>query len=790
MMQDLSLLDWLKIRFGSPRHQRALRIGLAALAALWAVWLWRSDRLLGGAIVLLVAVALFVWGLLVTGQAVAAPVDLPTLQFASSTSVEAVQELRPAAPVRRWAWVANWRWLGLPGAFFLAIAAHRGWYVDRFAGSPWSGLFLLGLAAVLFVLAVWRDGLDLRVPQWGLAAGTAERVETPVRLRVVIAAMTLSLVTYFTVPDNNFTLVGRLAWAASLVAWALAFWEGPVKLSYDWRGAFERLWRGEVNIRLTRTLFLLILVLIISAFFRFSQLAQVPKDMTSDHVEKLLDVSRIVAGERPIFEPGNGGREVMEFYLAAFVAQNTPAGLSYLALKLVTSVAGFLSLPLIFLFVREVTEDDLTAVLAVLAAGIAWWPNSISRNGLRFPFAMLFAVLALWLALRGIKRDRRNDFILAGLAIGIGLYGYTPIRIVPVAVALALGVYVLHNWNLSVALRALERLVMTGVIALAAFIPMLRYSQDDPHSFLLRSTTRIFGDPSNPIRPTVGAVLQNEWNSLRMFSWTGDVAWIVSPPAQPVLDWIMGGLFVLSVLLLVYRYVRWRHWLDLFLLVGIPVLLLPSTLSLAFPQENPSLHRSATAIPLVFTLIALALRALIEHSRKIISGKTGTAVGAGLAAVVLAFSAQLNWKIVFVDYARNYLGSSQNASEIGEVVRAFAESVGTYDTVWVRAYPYWVDTRAVGAYAGRFGWDQAILNPDDLSVFVSELRPQLFILHRFDFRDRPDGQPPSVPLLRQLFPEGRLSVYHSPIPDHDFLLFFVPGTQDTDENSLPPPPSP
>jgi hypothetical protein len=92
-------------------------------------------------------------------------------------------------------------------------------------------------------------------------------------------------------------------------------------------------------------------------------------------------------------------------------------------------------------------------------------------------------------------------------------------------------------------------------------------------------------------------------------------------------------------------------------------------------------------------------------------------------------------------------------------------------------------------YAGRFGWDQAILDPSVFQAMVSDPRPKLFILHRFDFRDRPDGQPATVPLLRQLFPAGRLSVYHSPIPDHDFLLFTVPGVLDTDVNSLPQPPS-
>jgi len=39
--------------------------------------------------------------------------------------------------------------------------------------------------------------------------------------------------------------------------------------------------------------------------------------------------------------------------------------------------------------------------------------------------------------------------------------------------------------------------------------------------------------------------------------------------------------------LVIVRYIRKRDWVDLFLLVSIPLLMMPSILSLAFPEENP-----------------------------------------------------------------------------------------------------------------------------------------------------------------------------------------------------------
>ena len=40
---------------------------------------------------------------------------------------------------------------------------------------------------------------------------------------------------------------------------------------------------------------------------------------------------------------------------------------------------------------------------------------------------------------------------------------------------------------------------------------------------------------------------------------------------------------------------------------------------------------------------------------------------------------------------------------------------------------------------------------------------------------RSDGVPQTLPELERLFPNGVLSVYKSSRPDHDFLVYYVPG---------------
>jgi len=785
-MNNLSLLDWIKSKLSRLGFKRWLRLGLAAVAGLWgalALFVSEGHDAALGYFLLGLAFGLLVWGLSVREEG-AAPLELPVLAFGQ----------KPQAGSLR----AGIGWLRqsvvpLMGLGALLCVVLGQWALSRTPGFSAGGVFFLVLGVIWGVVASWSLGAAMARPAQPVVAAEvgvvpSARQALTARWLVVVAALALSGATFLAVGGNTFTPEGFGLWLASLVAWVAAFWEGPLWRRPDWGAWKERLERKAWHFSVTRTHVLLAVILLVSIGFRYYQLNGVPPEMTSDHVEKLLDVNDIIKGRRPIFEPSNGGREVLMFYFSALTAVWAGTGLTHLTLKLVSTTVGVLTLPFIFLLAREITEDDGWALLTTLAAGLGWWPNVISRNGLRFPFSMFFASLVLWLLVRALKRRSRNTALLSGLCLGLGFYGYTPDRLLPLAVVVGVAVYALHQWR-SMAKRAAVWLVMLALVAFAGVVPLWRYSVDEPENFWRRTATRILGDEGQT-PATLQTFIKNIGNAALMFSKTADNAWLVSPPGQPSLDYLMGGLFMLGLALLIYRYVRWRHWLDLLPLLLLPFLLLPSMLALAFPIENPSLHRASMAIPIVFLIVALPLRLLIDYGRRWFSGWQGPVLGAGLAVGVLAFSASVNARILFVDYLQSYRLSALNASEIGQVIHDFAATIGSYDTVFVRPYPYWVDTRAVGMYAqgGQirpdFGREFAI-EYTDLGRLQSDPRPRLFILDRLDYLPRPDGVPPSLPELRRLYPEGKLSLYKSKIPDHDFLLYFVPGTQDLDPSELP-----
>lgn len=292
-----------------------------------------------------------------------------------------------------------------------------------------------------------------------------------------------------------------------------------------------------------------------------------------------------------------------------------------------------------------------------------------------------------------------------------------------------------------------------------------------------RSLTRL-GDLERPLPgPALEIFFQNTWNALVMFFWDDGDVWVHSVAHRPALDVVSAALFFIGLILVFLRYIHRRRWDDLFLLVSFPILLLPSILSLAFPNENPNLNRTAGAYIPAFIILAIGFDALITAIQRNLSGRMGTLAGWTLGAILVVTSASNNFDLVFHQYDVNFRASSWNSSEMGAVIQRFDGTFGRAEDAWVVAYPYWVDTRLVGINAGYPTRDTAI-NPDQLIETLNNTRAKLFLLHPQDL--------PALGKLQELYPEGRYWQYPARTPGKEFIIFEVLPR----ENMLPINPTP
>jgi 4-amino-4-deoxy-L-arabinose transferase-like glycosyltransferase len=604
-------------------------------------------------------------------------------------------------------------------------------------GAPPDGLRTGGLAVKIYPLAASLFFMAVTFLAFGRPQGVIPKFN-PVNVFVWLLSILLLLWAFYLPPEEN-----RLAQLRDRIA------------------GFLRKPGWQINI--SRWTLLLLAVIGVVLFLRFYRLDTLPNEAVSDQTEKLLDVYDVLNGQLSVFFPRNTGREAFQFYWTVLIIKLFGTGVTFYSLKLGTTLIGLLTLYYIYRLGKE-TGNRWVALLALLFCGFSYWAQIQSRIGLRFPLYPGFYAPVLYYLIRGLRNRNRNDFLWAGIWLGIGLHGYTSFRIVPFVVVAAFGIYILHQRSPEARRFALWGLVILALVSLVVFMPLFRFSIDNWDQFASRSWSRLGnGERDLPGSPVL-IFLQNSWNALTMFFWDDGDVWVHSVPHRPALDVITAALFFLGLVLLLLRYIRMRGWMDLFMLVSIPLLLLPSILSLAFPNENPNLNRTAAAYVPVFLIMALGLEALLRALNRSLGGRWAVVAPALLALALAWISGRANFDLVFNQYDQALRQGTWDSTEMGEVIRQFDQTFGAVENAWVVAFPYWVDTRLVGINAGYPNRDTAIA-PENLPTTVNAPGNKLFILSPEDVN--------SLAQLQALYPEGRYWRRKSAYPGRDFYIFMT-----------------
>ncbi|MBN2048757.1 MAG: glycosyltransferase family 39 protein, partial [Anaerolineaceae bacterium] len=471
------------------------------------------------------------------------------------------------------------------------------------------GLYVL--SAAFMIWAVTRKELRLsdspvqRQRPFGL-----EYKSTPMLLSVPFL-----LGAFLTFGNNRFNLLNLLLWLIgfALVVYGLWLPKKRAEGEADFISKVECFLRNpSIHFHIGKWELLLLVMALVGVFFKTYALAETPAEMFSDHAEKLLDVQDVLEGTTSIFFERNTGREAFQMYLTAFVSETFGTGISFMSLKLGTVLCGILILPYLYLLGKEL-GNRWVGLLALGFIGIAYWPNVIARVGLRFILYAFFTAPTLYYFLRGMRHSNRNDLILAGVFLGLGLHGYSSFRFVPVVIVIGVLLFLLHQRTGNSRFSAsIWSLLVIALVSFVVFLPLFRYMLSNPTMFSYRMATRL-GTlereyPGSPILIFFGNYLKANL----MFFWTNGNTWVHSVTNRPALDVVTAASYFIGLALLVIRYVRQRKWEDLFLLVSIPMLLMPSILSLAFPDENPSLNRTSGAMVPVILVAAMGLEAVLR----------------------------------------------------------------------------------------------------------------------------------------------------------------------------------
>ncbi len=429
----------------------------------------------------------------------------------------------------------------------------------------------------------------------------------------------------------------------------------------------------------------LAVVLAVGLALRLAQLGSLPLGLHHDEGYNAIDALAILRGARPVFLPGNFGREPLFIYLQALTID--VFGLTPWAVRLPAALAGALTVLAQYIFVQSLPlpRPRLTALLSATLLAVTFWPVAKAHQGLRAGALALWVTLALWAWWQALGDRRARPWqpwvwaALSGVFVAAGLYTHTNGRLTPVILALsALWVAVAtRSW------RPLGRLVValgvTGVLGL----PLLAYFRDNPTLLGLRAGQVSILNPDVNGGNLVGALASNAARLAMMPIVRGTESGWENLPGRPVFDPVMAVFLVVGLTLLggdlLGRRGRVARSAAVLVAVAFVVMLAPSWLS----DGTPHYGRLTGIWPTLFLLPAWGLVWVGDW----LQGRVTSWLAWGLVAVAVIVSGAWSIRDVFGPYATSpeihdvYRGA---AIQRGEQVASLTALGPTYVTpgVW------------------------------------------------------------------------------------------------------------
>lgn len=418
---------------------------------------------------------------------------------------------------------------------------------------------------------------------------------------------------------------------------------------------------------------------------RLAQLGTLPLGLHHDEGYNALDALDMLRGARPVFLPGNFGREPLFIYLQALSI--AAFGLTPWAIRLPAALVGALTILAQYLLVQSLPlpRPRLTALLSAALLAVTFWPIAKAHQGLRAGMLPLWVALALWAWWRALGDEQAPSWqtgawaALSGAFVAASVYTHTNGRLLPVILALS-ALWVSLVWR---RWWPLGGLAVALVVASMLLLPLLLYFRDNPDMLGLRAAQVSLLNPDVNGGNLVGALATNAVKLARMPIVRGTDSGWENLLGRPVFDPLLGVFFLVGLGLLVWdlmgRRGRLAQSAAVLVAVAFVVMLVPSWLS----DGAPHYGRLTGIWPTLFLLPAWGL----VNVGNWLQGRVTPWLAWGLVALAIVVSGVWSTRDVFGPYAASpeihdvYRGA---AIQRGEQVAALVAAGPTYVTpgVW------------------------------------------------------------------------------------------------------------
>jgi hypothetical protein len=635
-------------------------------------------------------------------------------------------------------------------------------FTFRLGNPPWIGAFFLILGMVLLFIVIFRKkaanvGSDQKVdgslapfssesPHWFSLAG----------------AVVLSVFNFFLWRNSGIGGVQILVWLVSAALMVYGGIELNALSGLENDEPLQQEKKERFNLRAItadKTFFVTcLLAVVVVLAFQIYFARQMPVELVSQQVESVLAVEEIRGGSHALLFPRNVVSEPLGYYWYALFSHFFPAKMTLLSMNLANLISFWIGL-LFFFFLTKRLFDKWIAIGSVFFFGIGFWPFlqnfSMLGNGLVFPFL----VASLFFMFRGLEQERRMYIVLFGIVSGMALFAHKLFLMMPFVGLIAFIVYWLYQRKRTGLWRLLGGYSLFLLAMLIMALPFLATISTSPNVYFDPIFSRIGNLEQAIVGHPLAVFFSNFVQTMGIINWTNRSSWVDGISNRPALDILSATLFIIGFIALLVGIIKKKRWQWLVWLILIPLFMVPSAMSLAFPLENPSLSRAyGVAIP-AFCLASLGLwemRFHINRPKKMYKTVIGVFV-----LIILAS----NFVLLNNFYIERYKENAWNASEMAQTIKKFERDYGDKSRAWVLAYPHWVDERAVAIMAGKSP-EALRINMNALDQETSSTGSKLFLLN-VEAVD-------SLAQLKERYPNGVESLVQSEQEGKDYIIYLVP----------------
>ncbi len=189
-----------------------------------------------------------------------------------------------------------------------------------------------------------------------------------------------------------------------------------------------------------KEILILVTIVALAGFLRFFELTQTPPGLYPDEAMNGNNgIEALANHDLKVFYTDNNGREGLFINLQALSVWMF--GREAWALRGVSALVGTLTVLALYFVAKELFIDEkkrnftfrlnppnIIALLSAYLLATSYWHLNFSRIGFRAICLPLFASVALYFLLKGLRTGKTLDMILAGIFTGLGLYTYIAFR--------------------------------------------------------------------------------------------------------------------------------------------------------------------------------------------------------------------------------------------------------------------------------------------------------------------------------------------------------------------------